>query len=60
MSYTVYTISDIARIFKVNPRTVYRWIQNGKLVPMGLGGTKRFSERQVEHLYSSLSEKRKN
>jgi excisionase family DNA binding protein len=32
------TTADVARIFNVTPRTIYRWIKNGRLKGIRVGG----------------------
>jgi excisionase family DNA binding protein len=39
-----YTISDIAEFLDVSPRSVRRWIKNGKLVAHRFGATVRIGE----------------
>ncbi|WP_433469906.1 BldC family transcriptional regulator [Spirillospora sp. CA-128828] len=43
--------SDVAAMFRVDPKTVSRWADDGKLASTRtLGGIRRFSRQQVEHL----------
>lgn len=35
----VYTVSEVAKMCKVNNQTVWRWIKSGKLKAYRLGGT---------------------
>lgn len=53
---TVYTVSDVARFFRVNERTVYRWVEAGILHPLPLGATKRFSEEEIRRIYNASHE----
>ncbi|WP_281181615.1 BldC family transcriptional regulator [Actinomadura latina] len=42
---------DVAAMFRVDPKTVARWAEDGKLATIRtLGGVRRFSRQQVEHL----------
>lgn len=43
------TPSEVARLFKVDPKTVTRWAHSGKLVSITTpGGHKRFRRSEVE------------
>lgn len=45
------TPDDVARAFRVTAKTVTRWADRGKLASIRtLGGFRRFSRQQVEHL----------
>ncbi|MEU8797257.1 BldC family transcriptional regulator [Spirillospora sp. NPDC048819] len=45
------TPGDVANMFRVNPKTVVRWADDGMLACIRtLGGVRRFSRQQVEHL----------
>ncbi|WP_309237418.1 BldC family transcriptional regulator [Actinomadura sp. BRA 177] len=45
------TPGDVATMFRVDPKTVTRWADGGKLASIRtLGGVRRFSRQQVEHL----------
>ncbi|SPT59373.1 Helix-turn-helix domain [Actinomadura madurae] len=45
------TPGDVATMFRVAPKTVTRWADDGKPASVrALGGVRRFSRRQVEHL----------
>ncbi|TDC70082.1 BldC family transcriptional regulator [Actinomadura sp. GC306] len=45
------TPGDVATMFRVEPKTVTRWADGGKLASIRtLGGVRRFSRQQVEHL----------
>ncbi|MFA1548586.1 BldC family transcriptional regulator [Actinomadura chokoriensis] len=42
---------DVATMFRVDPKTVTRWAGDGRLVCIRtLGGVRRFSRQQIEHL----------
>ena len=46
----LYTISEVAERFKVNPRTVMNWIREGDLKAYAVGNTEsviRISESQI-------------
>lgn len=36
--YQLYTLNDVARIFKTTKRTLYRWIEKGELETFKFGG----------------------
>jgi excisionase family DNA binding protein len=43
------TTGDVAKIFKVDPKTVTRWARDGKLPYVTtLGGHRRYSERLIK------------
>lgn len=45
------TPSEVARRFKVDPKTVTRWAKAGKLTSIRtLGGHRRFREKEVQEL----------
>ncbi|WP_281181648.1 BldC family transcriptional regulator [Actinomadura latina] len=45
------TPGDVATMFRVDPKTVTRWADDGKLASIRtLGGVRRFSRQQVDHL----------
>lgn len=45
------TPAQVAQLFGVNPKTVTRWAQAGRLVSLRtLGGKRRYSREQVEQL----------
>lgn len=45
------TPGDVAKMFRVDPKTVVRWAEDGKLASIRtLGGVRRFSRQQVQHL----------
>lgn len=45
------TPSEVAKMFRVDPRTVTRWAQSGKLSSLStLGGHRRYRRDEVERL----------
>ncbi|PWH07720.1 MerR family DNA-binding transcriptional regulator [Brachybacterium endophyticum] len=45
------TPAEVARLFRVDPKTVTRWAQSGKLSPLRtLGGHRRYRREEVERL----------
>lgn len=51
------TPSEVARKFKVDPKTVTRWAQAGKLTSFRtLGGHRRFKASEVEALITGVIE----
>lgn len=45
------TPSEVAKMFRVDPRTVTRWAQSGKLSSLStLGGHRRYRREEVERL----------
>lgn len=45
---TLLTPSEVAKMFKVNPKTVTRWAKSGKLSSIRtLGGHRRFRESEI-------------
>ncbi len=48
------TPSEVARLFRVDPKTVTRWARAGKLTPIRtLGGHRRYRESEVKKLLQS-------
>lgn len=45
-----YKVSDIARIFDVTPQAVYKWINEGKVKAVEVGGRKRISALELDRL----------
>jgi excisionase family DNA binding protein len=41
---------EIARIFKVNPRTIERWVAAGILPAVRVGGIRRFRRSDIDRL----------
>ena len=49
--------SEVAQIFKVSPRTVTRWGQNGKLPPpVRVGGVTRWRRSDIELMLRGRSD----
>ena len=45
----IYTVQEVARIVRVKPATVYRWISNGEMPHMRCGpGTVRVTGAQLQ------------
>ncbi len=60
MSYVTFkaealmTPAEVAQLFRVDPKTVTRWAQAGRLTAVRtLGGHRRFNEAEVYRLYGS-------
>lgn len=50
------TPGEVAALFRVDPKTVTRWAQMGKLRSVRtLGGHRRYLEREVRELLASLN-----
>jgi excisionase family DNA binding protein len=50
------TPSEVAALFRVDPKTVTRWAKAGKLTSIRtLGGHRRFKESEVKSLLISIS-----
>ena len=50
------TPSEVAALFRVDPKTVTRWAKAGKLTSIrALGGHRRFKESEVKSLLTSIS-----
>jgi excisionase family DNA binding protein len=53
------TPSEVAAIFRVDPKTVTRWAKVGKLSSIRtLGGHRRFREEEVQMLLAAAREER--
>ena len=53
------TPAEVATIFRVNPKTVTRWAEAGKLTSIRtLGGHRRFREKEVLDLLAGLPQVR--
>lgn len=53
------TPSEVAAIFRVDPKTVTRWAKVGKLSSIRtLGGHRRFREAEVQGLLAAAQEQR--
>lgn len=58
---TLLTPSEVAAIFRVDPKTVTRWAKVGKLSSIRtLGGHRRFREDEVRALLAQAQEQRLN
>ena len=56
---TLLTPSEVAAIFRVDPKTVTRWAKVGKLSSIRtLGGHRRFREEEVHALLAQAQEQR--
>jgi excisionase family DNA binding protein len=52
-----YAPREVAQIFKVDPKTVTRWSNAGKLgATKTPGGHRRYSVEEVHNLYNSVAE----
>ena len=50
------TPSEVASLFRVDPKTVTRWAKSGKLTSIRtLGGHRRYKESEVKALLSSTT-----
>lgn len=48
------TPAEVAALFRVDPKTVTRWAQQGKLRPIRtLGGHRRYSEAEIQAFLES-------
>ncbi len=53
------TPGEVATMFKVDPKTVARWVQSGKLSSIRtLGGHRRFRELEVRALLGGIPQQR--
>ena len=56
---TLLTPGEVAVLFRVDPKTVTRWAQAGKLSTVRtLGGHRRFHEDEVRQLLGDVPQKR--
>lgn len=44
------SVSETAKIFSVSKRTIFRWIESGKIKAIKISGTVRISEEEIERL----------
>ena len=52
---TLLTPSEVASMFRVDPKTVTRWAEAGKLTPVRtLGGHRRYHESEVRSLLEGV------
>jgi excisionase family DNA binding protein len=53
------TPAEVATLFRVDPKTVTRWAQAGKLTSIRtLGGHRRYREQEVRELLAGLPQQR--
>lgn len=53
------TPSEVARLFRVNPKTVTRWARAGKLTAIRtLGGHRRFRESEIRRCLEEMTVER--
>ena len=56
---TLLTPSEVALMFRVDPKTVTRWAKAGKISSIRtLGGHRRYREAEVKQLLSGLPQQR--
>ena len=49
------TPAEVAKVFRVDPKTVTRWAKAGKLTPIRtLGGHRRYRQSEVQSLLKSI------
>ena len=54
-SQALLTPAEVAGLFRVDPKTVTRWANSGKLTPLRtLGGHRRYRESEVRNLLGGL------
>lgn len=46
-----YRVKQVAEIFEVHPNTIYRWIRNGTLRAVLIGGEHRISENEIQRQF---------
>jgi len=55
-SSAIYTVGEVARIVRVKPATVYRWINSGQMAHMRCGpGTVRITGAQLQEYLASCT-----
>lgn len=55
---TLLTPSEVAKIFRVDPKTVTRWAKAGKITAVRtLGGHRRYKQSEIQQLMKSQTEK---
>ncbi|GAA4623856.1 MULTISPECIES: BldC family transcriptional regulator [Cellulomonas] len=58
-SETLLTPSEVATLFRVDPKTVTRWAKSGKLSSIRtLGGHRRYRESEVRELLTGVPQQR--
>jgi excisionase family DNA binding protein len=51
------TPSEVAKLFRVDPKTVTRWAKSGRLTSIRtLGGHRRYKDSEVRALLNSISD----
>lgn len=56
---TLLTPSEVAALFRVDPKTVTRWAKSGKISSIRtLGGHRRYRESEVKQLLRGIPEQR--
>ena len=51
------TPSEVAKLFRVDPKTVTRWAKSGRLTSIRtLGGHRRYKDSEVRALLTSISD----
>jgi excisionase family DNA binding protein len=59
VSEPLLTPAEVATLFRVDPKTVTRWAQAGKLTSIRtLGGHRRYREHEVRDLLAGLPQQR--
>ena len=53
---TIYTVKDVAQMFKVHEMTVRRWVKEGKL-PSKKTGSLRFTEQDIKTFMKNTKNK---
>jgi excisionase family DNA binding protein len=54
---TLLTPSEVAALFRVNPKTVTRWARAGKISAVRtLGGHRRFRASEIRHFLETVDE----
>lgn len=55
---TLLTPSEVAKIFRVDPKTVTRWAKAGKITAVRtLGGHRRYKQSEIQQLMKSQTER---
>lgn len=49
-----YRVNQAAKICEVHPNTIYRWIQNGTLHAVMVGGEYRISDQDIQRLFNGV------
>lgn len=47
------TVNEVAEILSVHPKSVYRWVYEGRLDSCKVGGRRRFAEENVKKFIKS-------